>query len=486
MFYRIENIGIIKDLLSMFPYLEIINNYYTMLIISLISNMISYIVISYTLCLVYNQHAKIKQFIFAGVIIVLFYQLPIFTINMLRQNYISFHIEDFFVVSPPYFIYIIFFVSVYILKINKNKCLYVVVKQYYLLIIKTLIYFILIAFAFYAIENAIEYQYIIYIGCLTLTNFLHITILLLLAKYVKKKKLWFEGYVQQSDLNVYSRLNSIFFRLLPLFIFILVIMDRLYITKEIFLILIILICMIFIFILLFSYNYYNDILIFTKSSLEIKQLHIKSLIDSINSFRNVEYDLENMMHIYDKYIKQKDYKSLISYHNEFYKITKDAGDLIDISQRMEENPALYSVLYSKIKFASSQDIFISVTIGADTSKLSVHPIDLSRMIGILLDNAIEETARTSKKTIHFSTSYRKINKRTKSNKIQIAITNPTLDDVNIKEIFEMGYTTKKEHTGLGLYELWEIVSKTPDFDLHAEYINNTITFYLSMPCFEGS
>ncbi len=82
-----------------------------------------------------------------------------------------------------------------------------------------------------------------------------------------------------------------------------------------------------------------------------------------------------------------------------------------------------------------------------------------KIIGILLDNAIEASMMTKKKLIFIEMFVNS------ENSITVLIENSTLHEVNINEISKKGFSTKGENRGYGLYLVNSIVKATNNLEL---------------------
>ena len=88
--------------------------------------------------------------------------------------------------------------------------------------------------------------------------------------------------------------------------------------------------------------------------------------------------------------------------------------------------------------------------------------EFTRILGILLDNAIDASKECTEKIINIS--FRKYN----SKHCQIISVENTYTDknVNIDKIFEKGISSKENHSGLGLWEIRQILKKHNNINLH--------------------
>ena len=85
----------------------------------------------------------------------------------------------------------------------------------------------------------------------------------------------------------------------------------------------------------------------------------------------------------------------------------------------------------------------------------------SRMFGILLDNAIEAASTSLEKEINISF------RDSSSNQTQIIIVENTYSnkEVDTSKIFEKGVSEKKDHMGMGLWEVRQILMQNNNIKL---------------------
>ena len=103
--------------------------------------------------------------------------------------------------------------------------------------------------------------------------------------------------------------------------------------------------------------------------------------------------------------------------------------------------------------------------------------DFSRMLGILIDNAIEAASNTTEKIVKlaFRDSY---NSNTQTVKIENTFSNVYIDT---NKIFEKGFTQKENHSGMGLWEVTQIIKRNNNIKLltttKANYFIQTLEIY---------
>ena len=88
--------------------------------------------------------------------------------------------------------------------------------------------------------------------------------------------------------------------------------------------------------------------------------------------------------------------------------------------------------------------------------------EFARILGILLDNAIEASSECDEKIINL------VFREDAKNSRQLIILENTYKNkaIDTEKIFEKGITEKENHTGLGLWEVRKIVKKTRNTNLY--------------------
>jgi two-component system sensor histidine kinase AgrC len=91
--------------------------------------------------------------------------------------------------------------------------------------------------------------------------------------------------------------------------------------------------------------------------------------------------------------------------------------------------------------------------------------EFSRILGILMDNAIEASFECSEKIINIE-----IRNDLRRNRQLLIIENTYAQkDINIDNIFKKGYSSKPNNTGIGLWEVQQILKKNKNLNLYTTY-----------------
>ncbi len=195
-------------------------------------------------------------------------------------------------------------------------------------------------------------------------------------------------------------------------------------------------------------------------NLQNSAAHINTLNNVIADFRAVRHDFYNILGTYSGYITIDDLGGLKQYHEKLLSTTVAAGGQLDIANMMDQNPALCSLLIQKSERAEKHGIIMNIALHCPIDDISMDNFDLSRILANLLDNAIEAARETKRRNVSFS-----IEEKQFGDKL-IVITNAVKADIEVSQITTMGYTTKEKHSGIGLNQVRDIISRYHNCALH--------------------
>lgn len=194
----------------------------------------------------------------------------------------------------------------------------------------------------------------------------------------------------------------------------------------------------------------------TKNEFKNLSEYTKNLETLYNDMRVFRHDYINILSSMVGYIESKDMEGLEHHFNK---------NILPLSEGMKSNnfkigllqnikiPEIKGILASKVIRAQEMGVDVSIEVMEPIIKMSMDIIDLSRSVGILLDNAIEAALKCDKPFIKLAL----INKE---NSVLMIIVNGTPKDTPpIHKIYERGFSTKGENRGLGLYNLKQILGK---------------------------
>nr|WP_251859885.1 GHKL domain-containing protein [Clostridium sp. Marseille-Q2269] len=191
----------------------------------------------------------------------------------------------------------------------------------------------------------------------------------------------------------------------------------------------------------------------TEEKNEIKE-YSHMVEDMYSETRRFKHDYMNMLVPLKEYIDSEDMKSLreFFYNNiiDMDKSIKWSNSNIDKLKYIKVS-ALKAILSTKLIKALSMNIDISVNIVENIEYVQMNVMDLCRIIGILMDNAIEASIACEHPKISIVVA-------NKNNYVVIAIHNNFFGEKPlIHKIYKEGFSTKGKRRGLGLYTVKNII-----------------------------
>lgn len=200
----------------------------------------------------------------------------------------------------------------------------------------------------------------------------------------------------------------------------------------------------------------------TTTNLEEAQLYNKTLQILHDNIRGFKHDFWNIVQGIGGYVDKNDMEGLKQYYSKLIEDCQQVNNLTALSPSVVNNPAIYNVLANKYHMADELGIKINLEVFMDLNELSINSYELTRIIGILMNNAIEASKECEEKVINVT--FRK----DKNRHMQLVIVENTYKDKNIdtERIYEKGYSTKEGNTGLGLWEIRQIMKKHNNLNLY--------------------
>lgn len=206
----------------------------------------------------------------------------------------------------------------------------------------------------------------------------------------------------------------------------------------------------------------------TKQNLQIAEEYNKSLNILYDEVKGFNHDFKNIISTIDGYVDTNDIDRLRKFLEEVKEDCMITKNLSILNPRVINNPGIYSLLNNKYFKATNAGIKFDLDFLLDLDTLQVNNYKFSRILGVLLDNAIEEAEKCDEKIIKVS-----FRREDKNHRAVILIQNTyTNKNVNIDEIFKKGFSGKQNHSGIGLWEVRKYVRNSKNLDLFTTK-NNT-------------
>ena len=209
----------------------------------------------------------------------------------------------------------------------------------------------------------------------------------------------------------------------------------------------------------------------TSTNLEEAQLYNKTLEILQDNTRAFRHDFANILQGMVGYMDNNDMDGLKKYYSQLVDDIQTSNNLTTLSPKVVNNPAIYNVLATKYHKADSLGIKIHLEAFLDMNDLHMKIYEFTRVLGILMDNAIEASSECENKIIN--ETFKNDNRK----HMQLLTIENTYKDkeVDTDKIFEKGYSTKEGNTGLGLWEIRQILKKNNNLNLFTTKNNEYFT-----------
>lgn len=192
-------------------------------------------------------------------------------------------------------------------------------------------------------------------------------------------------------------------------------------------------------------------------------LHI--LHDNVRGFK---HDFDNIVTTIGGYIRTEDMKGLKKYYLQLEDDCQRVNNLYLLNPEIINNDGIYNLLTKKYNEAEEKDIKVNITFLLDLSTLHMKIYEFARILGILLDNAIEASSECEERIINLT--FRNDSKNSR----ELIIIENTYNDKNLdtEKIFKKGVSGKDNHTGLGLWEVRKLIKKNNNINLYTSKNDN--------------
>ena len=202
-----------------------------------------------------------------------------------------------------------------------------------------------------------------------------------------------------------------------------------------------------------------------KQSLERFGLQAEQLFEFHDKMAKFKHDYKNMMLAFSGYIREDDMVGLRKYYSAHIEVIEKDLAFDDDKLGQYKNlrvPEIRGVLVSKLLLAQGLGIEANLIVTSALKSIPMEMVALSRMLGILLDNAIEEASDLDGGEI--SVIFRK-----EESYLMITVANTCRDALPPKrEMFKKGFSTKGSDRGNGLNSLEDLIKKSPNARLETD------------------
>ncbi len=191
-----------------------------------------------------------------------------------------------------------------------------------------------------------------------------------------------------------------------------------------------------------------------KKALQDLQDYTHNLEAMYNGLRSFKHDYINILLSISGYIENCDMNELKNYFENKIFPTKHLIDQGDYKLNQLSNIGVLeikSLLSAKMIYAHESGIDVTIDIPDRVDRFLIDTVDLARILGIFLDNAIEATLETEQPQIGLNILRNKAG-------VSIIISNRFQDNgVALHRLKQKGFSTKIGHPGIGLSNAQKII-----------------------------
>jgi len=196
-----------------------------------------------------------------------------------------------------------------------------------------------------------------------------------------------------------------------------------------------------------------------KQKLEQQKKYIEALERNNNEIRKFKHDFNNIILGLEGYITNNEV-DIVKLRDYFFNNIKDFNTKIELDNIVLSHLnnikvlSIKNLLTNKIISAQNNDFKVNICIEDEIDDFFVNEMQLSRVLGIFLDNSLEAGLELDDNRF-LELIILKVNKT-----IAIQITNTFKNNnLDIDKINESGYSSKGENRGIGLGSANDIISK---------------------------
>ena len=202
---------------------------------------------------------------------------------------------------------------------------------------------------------------------------------------------------------------------------------------------------------------------------KIQQEYTEHIEAQQTGMRKFKHDYKNILLSVDGFVAEEDWEGLKQYMPKVKAassiITKDEFALENLSKI--KSPEIKGLLAAKLMLAQNINIDIHTTFEADSEidHVSADSVALVRMLGIIMDNAIEELQALGGGQLSVACFKA-------GNAVNFVVKNTCRPDLpSIRQLSQSGFSTKGENRGLGLSNLSELANATPNVALQTNVVD---------------
>lgn len=186
---------------------------------------------------------------------------------------------------------------------------------------------------------------------------------------------------------------------------------------------------------------------------KIRKKYLDAFDKVIDQMKIRQHKFQNQLDaIYSLHRIYDDYNTLVEAQRRY--LGKLADYELPTDVLILENPIVIAHLYEKIKEAQETGVRIRLRLSCSLVECGIHDIHLVEIFGTFLDNAIQDMQETGETEFLYIEV-----KREERTTLRVANPHQKRKNQEFLKMFEMGYSTKGDNRGVGLYQVKKLAQK---------------------------
>lgn len=180
---------------------------------------------------------------------------------------------------------------------------------------------------------------------------------------------------------------------------------------------------------------------------------LASIEQQYSELRKFKHDYQNMLLGLEGFVKNGNNQQLADYYQELLKqqpIKQDLKQMTIANIDYLKNDPIRGLVIQKFLTAQHAGVQLRLELTQEIRLQQVNILTVVRVLGILLDNAIEQAQKEKDQVIGCSFV-------ASTGQVEIVVDNAASNIKNVHQLFEPGYTTKVDHQGVGLTNVRQLI-----------------------------
>lgn len=219
--------------------------------------------------------------------------------------------------------------------------------------------------------------------------------------------------------------------------------------------------------------------VISEKQYEITKAHLLEQIrdsEQKNSekIKNFEHDYKNTLIVLSGYLTRKQYDAGTEFLSELIKYSHNTFDSHNYSDIYKiQNLEIQNYLLNFVSTCREKSVTFSLSVLGTPYLLGINPIDITRMISIITNNALEACEDYESPSIEATFEFF-------SDKMILIVSNTFTENIPINRISEKNFSTKQHHAGRGLSILRTILKEFGS-TFEIEYDSKRFTLTITIP-----